>query len=1785
MIINNYEGRTVLPLSHLLSVDSIPDSLLLLGDSIVDALEQITYTDAIFDVVEGGFQCSIVIIYPSNLEIELFGLDYVSFGIGEQGYVPFEVNATWTNDDLTVMLDNIGLAIRFSRDLVVPVEVDGDGVPVKENEEFKEISGDSRASIYTSGSVSLDKDFDITVEGFDSMNLTPCKLKDLPIAFIFEDLKLDLSKKSAIPEIEEVGFDTDFQGVFIGKLGIYFGGDLNFLPDLEAENFALGTGGISGKIVASFDLEYDAGAKKFNGDAAGSLFGAEIGLRKFEIEIRANEILSSEITGQMLLPFFEKPIEMELSFDLKGNISVGLKGTDGEVLAELTKEDILSMKINSFNFAKTEDEVAFTLGGSIKPLFGEDIAWPEFGVNALKVSHPLPGDPWDKWDITVDGGWIQFPETLSFTVSKFHGWVSKVGFGTVEGKKERFIGFSGGITFVSGFALAAEFEDLQLFYPDTTSLDVSKIRVELKRARIGLLIPDTIMLIGEVTKEENSFGGMIDLTIIPTEIRIMGGAQFGRTLPPDEFSYMQIMMALELPPPGIQLGSTPLAIRGFEGKHAMNMRPSMDPGWEWAITPPRGITPLSKMIPEKGSKLLGAGLKIVTTDGNMVIINALLALMLPGPIVLIEGRGAILKKTSNESSPADPPFYALIVIDGRERYFSANMSYKGDLARGIIKLTATLEVFFDFENPSNYHIKIGQKEPRNKRIQAVAFKVLKAQAYFELYKGPHILTGSYIGVDEKKNFKVGYAVLKAYIEGDVELSWKPEHAMGALGFGGEITIKVCGFGMGLGAGGNISAQTPYKRYLELAADYHFFFNLPWPLPDIEKSGEFKKIWQDGHKYPCRFEPLIAEVMVDSEMTGIPASKLLPNPSDETPISDIELVPYDARPTISFKYPINDMSSLPFAGNASDVNILHKIGDDKYLFTLGRLEPDSEQTVKWIQLERYKLPDDPGEYLEKLDTEISQIADSDDWEDIEIPYGVWIADNSMTGHTGAITLRLWAKTPFTHYRQNTYSPGLATAQFLPVNAQMADWINCELGGNYSFNVDDFVNGVGMDLTGTTTNLPAVIEEYAPGYPLEKQEAVWKYIGFSNVEIQYGVTEIDITSAMGLLAIPDKDGRTRPFDVIELPFLPPNSAEPFIHNVKTTVRGVYFEGSVKVQFSIPVAEVKIYIFPVSLMINATEEDLPNLEDFKDIYEIVSRYVSDESRDEDRVNGLIPLSYNYDFNIISRLSKYPPRIYVKRRYFIDDEERDSEVPYEEVRNTEEGLYTIKINKKGTPPDTIEITNTYEQSGLFMVAIGYLPDVDEAYNRKVDQIASFIEAAWPVEYVSSEEPESKGILKQRSCYRLTVKTGVACSATGNPQMEPHQFYFRTDGPPAAEHIKQYIAWAIPENNRYPVFRGYNVGLRFRSNHVDQFFLDAPLQLQLRSSSGGVIPFKTGDNLSWVDENIHLLSPEDEAYIDIINSSGVVAPIDTEAILPDRSLITNIIDNGILLERDKSYTAELRLMPESGFKIIHVKAEGFITYPQPIMATASENPGNIDNGAYPVVSPGGIHRRGKPVVPGDEEQSLFKFNFRSSRFENFADMFSDILTGKDNIRDIITTDSPGFSAVINNLVGICHETWVPLKMEIWETKLLIQQRLEKEDRLLEAQERLADADAQLDAAFGDVLNNINGLGGLLLQPLPKRVTVYFSTKCIMIEFPERIEFARIRVNYPSFDVSVVCNSDETRLLIFPVSASDSDTFNSSSSLTLSYHLDIGDNYPRLRYGSSIIENVQIPLASVSPPD
>jgi hypothetical protein len=157
-----------------------------------------------------------------------------------------------------------------------------------------------------------------------------------------------------------------------------------------------------------------------------------------------------------------------------------------------------------------------------------------------------------------------------------------------------------------------------------------------------------------------------------------------------------------------------------------------------------------------------------------------------------------------------------------------------------------------------------------------------------------------------------------------------------------------------------------------------------------------------------------------------------------------------------------------------------------------------------------------------------------------------------------------------------------------------------------------------------------------------------------------------------------------------------------------------------------------------------------------------------------------------------------------------------------------------------------------------------------------------------------------------------------------------------------------------------------------------------------------------------------------------------------------------------------------------------------------------------------------------------------------------------------------------------CEQIWRPAQLAFWEKQLLVQRRLAKDEELFALSDQRSGVNADLDQAFDQALMHLLGTTGMLLQPRPTEAQVFFSQPGIFVDLPEPVEFARISISYDGFDVLYACSSDESRWLIFPVNGQDE--FSRSGKLTITFNLDIGADYPRLRYGSLPSESVELPL-------
>src|SRR5262249_54028421 len=134
------------------------------------------------------------------------------------------------------------------------------------------------------------------------------------------------------------------------------------------ERCAIGTGGVSGRLEAHYTPSWDADHKIFSGRGASTLFGVPFGLQNVEIGLKQNAFAESRVEGQLLLPFFDVLVDVEIGLSLDGGFSVKLSGNGAGYTFE--RAEVVRVSVQSLEFDVTGGRLVTKLSGSLTPLFG-----------------------------------------------------------------------------------------------------------------------------------------------------------------------------------------------------------------------------------------------------------------------------------------------------------------------------------------------------------------------------------------------------------------------------------------------------------------------------------------------------------------------------------------------------------------------------------------------------------------------------------------------------------------------------------------------------------------------------------------------------------------------------------------------------------------------------------------------------------------------------------------------------------------------------------------------------------------------------------------------------------------------------------------------------------------------------------------------------------------------------------------------------------------------------------------------------------------------------------------------------------------------------------------------------------------------------------------------------------------------------------------------------------------------------------------------------------------------
>jgi hypothetical protein len=700
-----------------------------------------------------------------------------------------------------------------------------------------------------------------------------------------------------------------------------------FSGAIKADGLGFGSGGVSGGVSATFALSYANGT--FTGDLAGELFGVQGGLEEISLSFQQNIPTGGGFRGKLLLPFFgaDAPVSVRVCLSSGGGVTVALASSTG--LAKLTRANILEIELDSI--ALEIDDGVFTtkLSGKLTPLFGKDkgLKWPTFDVKDLTIDS--------EGNVKLPGGWLSLAQQKTFDFHGFKIEISQIGFGkTDDGGK--WVGFSGGLKLVEGLEAGASVEGLRITWYD----DGRPTKISLNGAGVELKIKGVLELKGSVSYREMKIGneeikrfdGDIKLKLKTPEMAIDGMMVIGSAKGPQgRYTFFAIYVDVELPT-AITIASTGLAIYNIAGLFALQMEPNKKPEEKWFSidhsksfyhrNTPGVIDLKNKWDPRKGSFAIGAGLKIGTYADTGYTFNGkfLLAIVLPGPIILFQGASNFLTKGDDAQ---EGQFRSLAVYDGRAGSFLIGLDaeYKTGKGGELIEIAGSMEAYYSFRDPTAWHLWLGQKDPTSLRIRAILGKFVEANAYFML-DAHQLALGAWFGYSAGWNFGPLSVRLEAWAEGHALISFKPTHFHGDLWLHALVELNAFGFGLGIALDAKIAA--------DLFRPYHLKgeFSVGVKLPFRKKKLGATVVLEWGPKLlapplPLPLSQAAVEHLKSTVVWPLPRGQfLLPSYDDgggfytnasgtlqPADLSKVPLVPLDSRISLTFGRSVHDAAAV------------------------------------------------------------------------------------------------------------------------------------------------------------------------------------------------------------------------------------------------------------------------------------------------------------------------------------------------------------------------------------------------------------------------------------------------------------------------------------------------------------------------------------------------------------------------------------------------------------------------------------------------------------------------------------------------------------------------------------------------------------------------------------------------------------------------------------------------------------------------------------------------------------
>lgn len=821
----------------------------------------------------------------------------------------------------------------------------------------------------------IDTDGNFNVESPGDLDLGFCQIGSTGVVIAAQDVVVRLSSLQPFPEgIDPADFDLDpdWKGVYLGR-GFIF--NLQTLWDalptqLDLEKWFIGSGGVTGKATAVFDLTPD-------------MTNQDFAVRSLRLALHQNSLLEALVQAAAKLSFWnDRVIYLDLAItnnpELDFPASVGFLGTvgaeqpentpapgEGELLPPLTLSlgdtQLLRVGIKKLGVRSLPDPARaadqekapdtrfwdILIDGRADVLPGAGVSDAVLGAEVKELAFQVAPD---FKPLLPQGLWVNTSEELLAKLGAFPISVSRVGYGK-EGV-ETWIGLDARIAFGTGLGVGAAVKGLRVYFGGPAGKHIEFDGIELHLSKRPAFSFDGYLSMSSGTDPMSDatnriFRGNIVLMIAGgVGVKLDGSLMFG-TKAGTRFGYFALDATFGR---GLPI-STGVSWFGGALMVGVNVAPNralsgeLGDSFNWyqhwyAPGPgPYSVTHPAKWIPQEDAWAVGAGVSIGSTDGKAWSLKALLAVMAPGPVIMIEGRARLLKEAEPHGGPpSDSAIRGLVVLDFEHGEFllGLEVDYKIPESGLLLDVHSSGEIFYA-TRPRDWHVALGWPEPLSRRIRAKALRLLSCDGYLVVsgrdlvlaertFAGTAMAVGYRFGIEMRGKWGPIRGVLALWLAADAALSFKPFYILAQVNLHGEASIKIFGIGFELMLDALLALEAPVN------GDDLFFggavtikVGLPWPLPDVKKNIPIS--WGDESGMPPPITPLIDGASVTPGYTSVGQALYGP----ELGIDPSVVLPLDGRIVITFQRGMR--STWPGAPTPGDLAAPGLVGDRYYRYTL------------------------------------------------------------------------------------------------------------------------------------------------------------------------------------------------------------------------------------------------------------------------------------------------------------------------------------------------------------------------------------------------------------------------------------------------------------------------------------------------------------------------------------------------------------------------------------------------------------------------------------------------------------------------------------------------------------------------------------------------------------------------------------------------------------------------------------------------------------------------------------